>query len=101
MSTPVGEQPRWDGAGTRGVPGRTRRAHDGDHPGGEPVTVEQLVARQGSAIGRRRAARRVEEPVEPVRPDDVPEVRAGLPPVPGALAPEPAPQAEDPMAFRE
>ena len=62
MSTPVGEQPTWDGAGTRGVPGRTRRAHDDDRPGAEPVTVEQLLARQGSATGRRRAARRVEEP---------------------------------------
>jgi LCP family protein required for cell wall assembly len=94
VSTPVGEQPRWDGAGTRGGPGRTRQAHDGDRPGSEPVTVEQLVARQGGGgIGRRRAARHVEEPVR-IRPDDaVPVHRAGLPPVPGTPSGRPTPQA--------
>ena len=42
----------------RGVPGGTRR----DDRTGEAVTVEQVLARQGSTVGRRRAARRVEEP---------------------------------------
>ncbi|MDP9390301.1 MAG: LytR family transcriptional regulator, partial [Actinomycetota bacterium] len=78
--------------GSRGVPGRTRRSRDGDQPGAEPVTVEQLVARQGSRTGRRRAARRVEEPAW-VRPDEIPEVRSGLPPVPGASGARPAPHA--------
>ena len=96
VSTPVGDRPTRDDAGSRGVPGRTRRAHDGEHPGAEPVTVEQLLARQGSSVGRRRAARRVEErmPVAPAEPPPV--VRAGLPPVPGAKstpAPTPSPQA--------
>jgi LCP family protein required for cell wall assembly len=103
VSTPVGEQPTWDGAGTRGVPGRTRRAHDDDRPGAEPVTVEQLVARQGSATtGRRRAARRSEEPrverprAEQPRAEELPVVRAGLPPVPGASSGPPAPQSTRP-----
>ena len=74
-----------------------------------PVTVEQLLARQGSAVGsRRRAARRVEEPREQrpqarITVEPAPAVRigsaarpgsrqrrgvrqAGLPPVPGAAA---------------
>ncbi|MET0763626.1 MAG: LytR C-terminal domain-containing protein [Blastococcus sp.] len=46
------------------------------------MTVEQLLARQGSAVGRRRAARRVEEPAR-IPADPPPGVRAGLPPVPG------------------
>ena len=99
MSTPVGEQPTWDGAGTRGVPGRTHRSHDDDHPGAEPVTVEQVLARQGTSTGRRRAARRSEhrrdEPA-PARPGELPVVRAGLPPVPGAPALPPAPQTTRP-----
>jgi LCP family protein required for cell wall assembly len=87
VSTPVGEQPRRDGAGgrdvPRGVPGRTRR--DDRTPTSESVTVEQLIARQGSStVGRRRAARRVEEPA-PQIVDEQPAVRAGLPPVPGAV----------------
>jgi LCP family protein required for cell wall assembly len=88
VSTPVGEKPRWDGAGTRGVPGRTRRAHDDDRQGAEPVTVEQLITRQGSpTTGRRRAARRVEE---------LPAVRTGLPPVPGGPAVQPGARAARP-----
>ena len=102
----MGEQPTWDGAGTRGVPGRTRRAHDDDRPGAEPLTVEQLVARQGGpTTGRRRAARRVEESrVEPPRVQEPrgrqsrleqsPVARAGLPPVPGA---PPAPVTRPPV----
>ena len=113
MSSRVGDQPTRDGAGNRGVPGRTRRAREGELSGAEPVTVEQLVARQGSSVGRRRAARRVEEPVDraslrlPAEP--LPAVRAGLPPVPGAVrqpglppvpgaAPRPAHQAAPPPA---
>jgi LCP family protein required for cell wall assembly len=87
VSTPVGEQPRRDGTGgrnaTRGVPGSSR--HDDRGGPREAVTVEQLVARQGSAVGRRRAARRVEEPEPLFRDDPQPAVRQpGLPPVPGA-----------------
>jgi LCP family protein required for cell wall assembly len=83
VSTPVGEQPRRDGAGGRDVPGRTRR--DDRTPTSESVTVEQLIARQGSStVGRRRAARRVEEPAPQIL-DEQPAVRAGLPPVPGAV----------------
>jgi LCP family protein required for cell wall assembly len=79
----VGEQPRRDGAGGRDVPGRTRR--DDRTPTSESVTVEQLIARQGSStVGRRRAARRVEEPAPQIL-DEQPAVRAGLPPVPGAV----------------
>jgi LCP family protein required for cell wall assembly len=91
VSTPVGEQPTRDGAAGRGVPGRTRRAHGGEFPDAEPVTVEQLLARQDTSVGRRRAARRVEDriPVAPAEPPPV--VRAGLPPVPGAPA-MPTPQ---------
>ena len=49
------------------------------------MTVEQLIARQGSStVGRRRAARRVEEPPPQIL-DEQPAVRAGLPPVPGAV----------------
>ncbi|MGZ6774934.1 MAG: LytR C-terminal domain-containing protein [Blastococcus sp.] len=87
VPTPVGDQPTWDGAGDRDVPGRTRRG-PGDLPRGgsgaaEPVTVEQLLARQGSAVGRRRAARRADEPA-PAQYERPPSVRNGLPPVPGA-----------------
>lgn len=91
VSTPVGEQPTRDGAGDRGASrgdsGHARR--DGRAGAPEAVTVEQLIARQGSStVGRRRAARRVEEPaprVERVPDDPPPAVRAGLPPVPGAV----------------
>jgi LCP family protein required for cell wall assembly len=89
VSTPVGDQPRWDGAGDRDVPGGTRRG-DGSLPrpgsgAAEPVTVEQLLARQGSAVGRRRAARRADESAAQSEPP--PSVRTGLPPVPGADQP--------------
>ncbi|MFL6097411.1 MAG: LytR family transcriptional regulator, partial [Blastococcus sp.] len=49
------------------------------------MTVEQLLARQDSAVGRRRAARRVEEPVPRGPENPQPAVRAGLPPVPGGM----------------
>ena len=84
----MGDQPTRDGAGGQGNayggPGRTRRSRDGASTGADPVTVEQLVARQGSTVGRRRAARRVEEPVDrPHAPVEAEPARSGLPPVPG------------------
>ncbi|WP_245158888.1 LCP family protein [Blastococcus sp. TF02A-35] len=71
------------------------------------MTVEQLLARQGDGVGRRRASRRTSAapardlPATPVRggssargrdelfprPEEGPAVRAGLPPVPGAARP--------------
>jgi LCP family protein required for cell wall assembly len=89
VSTPVGDQPTWDGAGSRDVPGRTRRVRDGRSTPAEPVTVEQLLARQGSSVGRRRAARRLEEP--DLWQEPPPAVRTGLPPVPGAPSGQEAP----------
>ncbi len=85
----MGDQPTWDGAGSRGVPGRTRRSRAGRTTPAEPVTVEQLLSRQGSSVGRRRAARRVEQPE--LWQDPPPAVRAGLPPVPGAPSTPEAP----------
>ncbi|MGY2083703.1 LytR C-terminal domain-containing protein [Blastococcus sp. SYSU DS0539] len=58
----MGDQPTWGGAGDRDVPGRTRRGRTARGGAAEPVTVEQLIARQGSAVGGRRAARRGAEP---------------------------------------
>ena len=96
----MGDQPTWDGAGNRDA-----------SAGPEPLTVEQLLARQSGPVGRRRAARR-EQGAPSVRPDgarprsgfppvpgaepDV-AVRGGLPPVPPAPAPSP-PQARIPDA---
>jgi hypothetical protein len=90
VSTPVGDQPTWDGAGDRDVSGRTRRVRNGRSTPAEPVTVEQLLARQGSGVGRRRAARRAEEPAD-LWQEPPPAVRTGLPPVPGAPAGQEAP----------
>ena len=97
----MGDQPTRDGGDDRRVPGRTRHGRSAGAGAAEPVTVEQLLARQGDGGSRRRAARRAESgPQQQVparrppgsRPDDVPAVRAGLPPVPGALRPDsPAP----------
>ena len=90
----MGDQPTRGDAGDRDVPGGSRRAR-ADQPGASPVTVEQLLARQGgSAVGRRRAARRtgefpqvsVDQPRRPAASDPPPGVRGGLPPVPGAAA---------------
>ncbi len=89
----MGDEPTADDAGNRGVPDGSRR-HRG---GAEPLTVEQLLARPGSAAGGRRAARRQGNlPSAPSAPP--PGVRNGLPPVPGGSAtpppsPPPAPQA--------
>ncbi|MGY1806682.1 LytR C-terminal domain-containing protein [Blastococcus sp. SYSU D00669] len=83
------------------MPGRSRAR--ADQPGAQPITVEQLLARQGGpATGRRRAVRRGEEPGRDeaparLRAPDVPPsgTRGGMPPVPGAgpapAAPPPAP----------
>ncbi|WP_456556280.1 LCP family protein [Blastococcus sp. SYSU D00922] len=84
----MGDKPTWDAGGSgvpRGGPGRSRRSRDGEQPGG--LTVEQLLSRQDTGVGRRRAARRVEEPVLRAPEEPPPAVRAGLPPVPGAAAP--------------
>lgn len=83
----MGEQPTRDGAGgrggSRGVPGGSR--HDDRVGPREAVTVEQLLARQGSGVSGRRAARRVEEPAPRFRDEPQPAVRDGLPPVPGGV----------------
>ncbi|MBB3085067.1 LCP family protein [Geodermatophilus sabuli] len=50
-------------------------------PGREPITVEQLIARQGGEVGRRRAARTGEIPL-PLG-EQAPAHRRGRPPVPG------------------
>jgi LCP family protein required for cell wall assembly len=83
----VGEQPTRDADGSgvpRGLPERTRRGREGGPGAAAPVTVEQLLARQGSAVGRRRAARRVEQPTPHAPDEPPPAVRNGLPPVPGS-----------------
>ncbi|WP_369259586.1 LCP family glycopolymer transferase [Geodermatophilus amargosae] len=71
MSTPVGdERGRDERAAGRGAPG--------------PVTVEQLLARQGGATGRRAARRTGEVPI-PLEPgESLPPHRGPRPPVPGA-----------------
>ncbi|MGY1782440.1 LCP family protein [Geodermatophilus sp. SYSU D01036] len=64
------------------------RAEGGDAPG--PVTVEQLLARQGGATGRRAARRTGEVPI-PLEPgESLPPHRGPKPPVPGTAAPPPA-----------
>ncbi|MGY1726214.1 LCP family protein [Geodermatophilus sp. SYSU D01062] len=73
------------------------RAEGGDAPG--PVTVEQLLARQGGATGRRAARRTGEVPI-PLEPgESLPPHRGPKPPVPGTAAAPPAaasPAAEEP-----
>ncbi|MCF6509055.1 LytR family transcriptional regulator, partial [Blastococcus sp. MG754426] len=54
----MGDQPARDGAGDRDLPGRTRGGRTPRGGAAEPVTVEQLLARQGNDVGGRRAARR-------------------------------------------
>ncbi|WP_387988333.1 LCP family protein [Geodermatophilus arenarius] len=64
------------------------RAVGGDAPG--PVTVEQLLARQGGATGRRAARRTGEVPI-PLEPgESLPSHRGPKPPVPGTAAAPPA-----------
>jgi LCP family protein required for cell wall assembly len=66
--------------GDRDAPAGTRRSPGGSSAA-EPVTVEQLLARQGGPVGRRRAARRDQSAPEAERGVAI---RGGLPPVPGA-----------------
>jgi LCP family protein required for cell wall assembly len=89
VSTPVGDEPTADDAGSRGVPDGSRRRRGA----AEPLTVEQLMARPGNTAGGRRAARREGRmPSAPAAPP--PDVRNGLPPVPaGSTTPPPTPQA--------
>ncbi|MGY1680770.1 LCP family glycopolymer transferase [Geodermatophilus sp. SYSU D01176] len=63
-------------------------AGDGE-PAREPITVEQLIARQGGDVGRRRAARTGEIPLPLAVGEQVPERRRGLPQVPAEEAPAP------------
>ena len=88
----MGDQPTEDGgAGDRDVPAGIRSPRRGEASGAQPVTVEQLLARQGSVPGRgapgRRRAAGLAQATPDVRPDDFPSVRHGMPPVPGAEPP--------------
>jgi LCP family protein required for cell wall assembly len=89
VSTPVGDRdsPTRGGAGDGDVTGRSRRSRSwAEEPGASSVTVEQLLARQGAPVGRRRAARHVEEPQPGARSEAAPPgMRAGLPPVPARV----------------
>ncbi|WP_232807026.1 hypothetical protein [Geodermatophilus chilensis] len=71
-------------------------------PAREPITVEQLIARQGGEVGRRRAARTGEIPLPLATGERPPERRRGLPPVPAERAPAPAepPAARTPSGRR-
>lgn len=107
VSTPVGDQPTWEGAGNRDAPAGSRLSSAVRPPvsrpsDAEPVTVEQVVARSGGSVGRRRAARRAEPAPDPGRQGSAPEpgvaVRGGLPPVPAAAARELPPRPQPPAA---
>ncbi len=63
--------------------GRDERA-EGRPPG--PVTVEQLLARQGGSTGRRAARRTGEVPIPLAPGESLPPHRGPLPPVPGTPA---------------
>jgi LCP family protein required for cell wall assembly len=91
----------------RSAAGRARRSVD--RPGASPLTVEQLLARQGVDTGRRRAARRADlgahRPGAPGSPDLTAsprpaDVRNGMPPVPGAAPPAAALPAQSPPERR-
>ena len=93
----MGDKPTRDAGASgvpRGAPGRGRRSRDDEPAGTQHITVEQLLARQEGGTSRRRAARRAEQPVLRAPEQPPPVVRAGLPPVPGAV--RPAPQADLP-----
>jgi hypothetical protein len=86
MPTPVGEEPRRDGAGDRSAPGRARRPHSyPEGPGSEAVTVEQLLARTGAGHGERR--RRAAHSAGPENRPIAPAARPGFPPVPPSERP--------------
>lgn len=63
-------------------PAASSPAAGGGTPAREPITVEQLIARQGGEVGRRRAARTGEIPLPLAAGEKTPERRRGLPPVP-------------------
>jgi LCP family protein required for cell wall assembly len=92
----VGDKRTRDDAGDARSSGRLRGrrrpaaptpAAGGGAPAREPITVEQLLARQGGEVGRRRAARTGEIPLPPAADEKPPERRGGLPPVPAEDAP--------------
>jgi LCP family protein required for cell wall assembly len=98
----VGDKRTRDDAGDARSSGRLRGrrrpaapspAAGGGAPAREPITVEQLIARQGGEVGRRRAARTGEIPLPLAAGEKVPERRRGLPPVPA----EDAPVAREPV----
>jgi LCP family protein required for cell wall assembly len=95
----VGNERTRDDAGEARSSGRPRGrrrpaaptpAAAGGTPAREPITVEQLLARQGGEVGRRRAARTGEIPLPLATGEKVPERRRGLPPVPAESTPAPA-----------
>ncbi|MGK5111086.1 MULTISPECIES: LCP family protein [unclassified Geodermatophilus] len=99
----MGDKRTRDDAGDGRAPGRFRgRRRPAPQPpatgtpGREPITVEQLIARQGGEVGRRRAARTGEIPL-PLAPGEQPPAhRRGLPPVPGDEARAPRDEARAP-----
>ncbi|MFW3171811.1 LytR family transcriptional regulator, partial [Geodermatophilus sp. CPCC 206100] len=79
---------------------RGRRRPPAQPAGREPITVEQLIAKQGSEVGRRRAARTGEIPI-PLAPGEQPPAhRRGLPPVPGEDPRASGPEARPPREPR-
>ncbi|TFV60484.1 LytR family transcriptional regulator, partial [Geodermatophilus sp. DF01-2] len=92
----MGDKRTRDDARDGRTPGRSRvrrrpaapspAAGDGT-PAREPITVEQLIARQGGEVGRRRAARTGEIPLPLAVGARAPAHRRGLPPVPAESAP--------------
>ncbi|MGY1691068.1 LytR C-terminal domain-containing protein [Geodermatophilus sp. SYSU D01105] len=86
----MGDKRTRDEAGDGRTPGRflgrRRPAQqppaDPSRPAREPITVEQLIARQGGEVGRRRAARTGEIPLPLTAGEPAPPHRRGLPPVP-------------------
>jgi LCP family protein required for cell wall assembly len=98
----VGNERTRDDAGEARSSGRSRGrrrpaapspAASGGTPGREPITVEQLIARQGGEVGRRRAARTGEIPLPLATGEKTPERRRGLPPVPADPSAPTAPPA--------
>ncbi|SDN94961.1 LCP family protein [Geodermatophilus sp. DSM 45219] len=99
----MGDKRTRDDAGDARGAGRLRgRRHPapqspvtgGDVPAREPITVEQLIARQGGEVGRRRAARTGEIPLPLAIGEKAPAHRRGRPPVPA----EDVPAADRPQA---
>ena len=87
----MGNERTRDDAGEARSSGRSRgrRRPDAPSPAAgdgtpvrQPITVEQLIARQGGEVGRRRAARTGEIPLPLAAGEKTPERRRGLPPVP-------------------